>query len=73
MNFENGELDISSVDFMIDRYIPDPQLLSYWKDSCKNDDWSAGCNYYWTRYDMITANIDPYNIYGPCYAEVAED
>lgn len=42
----------------------------YWKDSCAHDEDSAGCNYFWARYDMITQNIDPYNIYGPCFAEI---
>lgn len=70
MSFENGELDKSSVDFMVDRYITDPELEVYWKTSCVHDPESAGCNYFWARYDMLTQNIDPYNIYGPCYAEL---
>lgn len=42
----------------------------YWKDSCSKDEESAGCSYFWARYDTLTSNIDPYNIYGACYAEV---
>jgi hypothetical protein len=53
---------------MVDRYITDPEMDVYWKDSCSKDEDSAGCNYFWARYDTLTSNIDPYNIYGACYA-----
>ena len=37
MSFENDELSKSQVEFMMDRYIIDPQLEVYWKDSCTHD------------------------------------
>ena len=69
MSFENDELSKSEVDFMIDRYFIDPELKHYWTDSCRNDEESAGCSYFWSRYDDLVGNIDPYNVYGPCFGD----
>ena len=45
----------------------DPQLMPYWEKSCKNDIESAGCQYFYERYQDLVYRVDEYNIYGKCY------
>lgn len=52
---------------MISHNFVDPQLLPYWERSCKVDQESAGCQFFYQRFDDLTYNIDPLNVYGNCY------
>lgn len=52
---------------MIDHNLIDPQLVAYWERSCKIDRESAGCQFFYQRYDDSIFNVDPLNIYGQCY------
>lgn len=70
MSFENGELEKSEIDYMVERDFIDPELLHYWTDSCRNDEESAGCQYFYTRFLDLTGDINPYNVYGYCYPDV---
>ena len=45
----------------------DPQLQIYWERSCKVDAESAGCRYFYERYEDLTYRIDEFNVYGDCY------
>ena len=53
---------------MIFHNLIDPKLLQVWERSCNNDPDSAGCSFFYTRYDDLVGDLDPYNIYGPCYS-----
>jgi len=52
---------------MLSHNLIDPQLKSYWEKSCKVDAESAGCQYFYERFEDQTYRIDEYNIYGECY------
>lgn len=69
MSFENGELEKSQINYMVERDFIDPELQHYWTDSCANDEESAGCQYFYSRFDDLTGDINPYNVYGDCYPD----
>ena len=49
---------------MMTHNLIDPQLKQYWEKSCKVDKESAGCQYFYERFEDMTYRIDEYNIYG---------
>jgi len=56
---------------MVERDFIDPELLQYWRVSCQTDEDSAGCQYFYYRFGDITDDINPYNVYGACFPDVA--
>jgi hypothetical protein len=52
---------------MIAHNFIDPRLVPYWERSCKVDPDSAGCSYFYERYEDLVYRIDEYNVYGECY------
>jgi serine carboxypeptidase-like clade 2 len=50
ISFENGQLDKSGIEFMIDHDFIDPELVSYYNRACLTDPKSAGCQYFNARY-----------------------
>lgn len=67
MSFLNGELEKSSVEFMIDHEFIDVDLVPYYRGSCFIDAESAGCRYFKARYDQNVDEINPYNVYSYCF------
>lgn len=67
MSFLNGELEKSSIEFMIDHEFIDVDLVPYYRGSCFIDADSAGCRYFKTRYDQNVDEINPYNVYSYCF------
>lgn len=61
MDFTDGELEISSVQYMLDRDFIDPELVPYFKVSCLTDSDSAGCNYFIKEYEEDTSELNPYS------------
>ena len=49
MSFQDGFLEKSEADYMIDHSFVDPEIIHYWKSSCKTDPQSAGCNFFHKR------------------------
>lgn len=62
MDFTNGELENSQIEYMVDRDFIDPELVNYWKTSCQTDPDSAGCNYFIVEYEEDTSELNPYSI-----------
>ena len=62
-----AQIHQNQVEFMISHNLVDPKLHPIWERSCKEDEHSAGCSFFKTRYDDIVGDLDRYNIYGPCY------
>lgn len=58
---------------MIERDFIDPELEHYWRQSCQNDEESAGCQYFYSRFSDLTGDINPYNVYGDCYIDVTTE
>lgn len=52
------DLQQNRVEWMISHNLIDPQLLSYWEKSCKVDVDSAGCQYFYQRYEDLIYRID---------------
>jgi hypothetical protein len=67
MTFQNGELEKSSVEFMIDHDFIDVDLVPYYRGSCFMDPEAAGCRYFKYRYNENVDEINPYNIYSYCF------
>lgn len=67
MDFRDGSLYDSQVDYMIKHDFVDPDLVHYWTTSCKLDPNSAGCNYFIKRYEDNIFELNPYNVYDYCY------
>jgi hypothetical protein len=57
---------------MISHNFIDPRLIPYWERSCKVDPDSAGCSYFYRRYEDLLYRIDEYNIYGECYGRLPQ-
>lgn len=66
MNFKEGSLEDSEIDFMINHHFIDPKLIPNWEGACHTDPKSAGCKFFYARYEDIVKKIDPYNLYGGC-------
>lgn len=67
MDFTDYSLEKSTIDFFVKREFVDPDLIHYWKTSCKNDESSAGCQYFLKRFEDNTEEINPYSVYAYCY------
>lgn len=55
ISFLNGELERSSIEFMIDHEFIDIDLVPYYRGSCFIDPESAGCRYFNSRFNQ---NVD---------------
>ena len=62
-----ADLQANRVEWMVSHNLIDPQLMPYWTRSCKVDPESAGCQYFYERFEDLTYRIDEFNIYGDCY------
>jgi hypothetical protein len=51
---------------MMTHHFIDPKLFPTWKNACHSDPQSAGCQFFYVRYEELLKRIDFYNIYGPC-------
>ena len=51
MTFENYDLPVAEIDYMIAHNFVDPMILNYYVKSCRYDPESAGCGYFLKRYD----------------------
>lgn len=51
---------------MMSHQFVDPKIFPNWKTGCHNDPESAGCQFFYFRYEQLLKRIDFYNIYGPC-------
>jgi hypothetical protein len=51
-------LQANRVEWMQSHNLVDPQLLPYWTRSCKADLESAGCQYFYARFEDLTYRID---------------
>jgi DNA replication protein DnaC len=51
---------------MMTHHFIDPKIYPNWKTSCHSDSQSAGCQFFYARYEELMKRIDFYNIYGPC-------
>lgn len=67
MDFRNGQLEQSSIEYMIDHDFIDVDLVPYYRASCNVDPESAGCRYFKYRYAENVDEINPYNVYSYCY------
>lgn len=67
MDFRNGELEKSSIEYMIDHEFIDLDLVPYYRASCFIDPESAGCRYFNYRYMENVDEINPYNVYSYCF------
>jgi hypothetical protein len=67
MDFTDGSLEDSQVDYMIKHDFVDPDLVPYWKTNCKIDPTSAGCNFFLKRFADNIVELNPYNVYDYCY------
>lgn len=67
MDFSDGTLEQNQIDFMISHNFIDPTLEKYWTTSCQTDPQSAGCAFFFKRYDDLLAQVNLQNIYGKCF------
>lgn len=67
ITFENGDVQNSQTDFMVNHEFVDPDLILYWTKSCQLDEFSAGCRYFRKRYDDNVWELNPYSVYDFCY------
>lgn len=66
VNFRAGSLEDSEIEFMNTHHFIDPKIYPNWKGACHTDPQSAGCQFFYSRYEQLLKRIDFYNIYGPC-------
>lgn len=67
MDFTDGSLEKSQIDYMIKHDFVDPDLIHYWTSSCQLDPYSAGCNFFNKRFQENTFELNPYNVYDYCF------
>lgn len=63
MSFEDGELQNSEAEYMMDHSFIDPEIIHYYTHSCRTDPHSAGCNYFHKRFSENVEEINPYSIF----------
>jgi hypothetical protein len=51
---------------MNNHHFIDPRIYSNWQTSCHKDPKSAGCQFFYLRYEELMRNIDFKNIYSGC-------
>lgn len=61
IDFRNDELEKSTVEYMINRDFIDPEVMQYWHNSCQVDEESAGCQYFFSKFEENTDDINPYS------------
>lgn len=66
ISFKRGSLEDSEIEFMMTHHFIDPKIYPNWKGACHTDPQSAGCQFFYARYEELLKRIDFYNIYGPC-------
>lgn len=59
-------MEDSEIEFMMARHFIDPKIYPNWKTACHSDPQSAGCQFFYARYEELMKKVDFYNIYGPC-------
>jgi serine carboxypeptidase-like clade 2 len=57
----------NQVKYLLDRSFVDPEIKSYWDNSCQFDPDSAGCRFFTIRFQENFEEINPYNVYSYCY------
>lgn len=67
MDFSDEVLERSQINYMFTRNLIDPMLDRYWDGSCQTDPISAGCKFFFTRYDELLNKVNLQNLYGTCY------
>lgn len=63
MSFAGAETEVSETDFVINHEFVDPELIQYWRKSCRLDPVSAGCRYFRQRFIDNAQELNPYSIY----------
>lgn len=58
---------------MFTRNMIDPMLDKNWENSCQIDPASAGCQFFFKRYDELLYEINFRSIYGKCYKKLKND
>ena len=66
MDYSDDRLEKSQLNYMFTRNFIDPMLDRYWDGSCQTDPSSAGCKFFFTRYDELLKKVNFHNIYGNC-------
>ena len=61
------DLEQHRVEYLISRNLVDPRLVPYWDRSCKSDASSAGCSFFYQRFEDLTYRINPRNVYEICH------
>lgn len=61
MDFTNGALGYNGIDFMVAHDFIDPEIMHYYENSCKNDEFSAGCRYFNSKYLKDIDELNPYS------------
>ena len=51
IDFRGNSLFKSTVDYFIKHDFVDPETLSYWNGACSHDEESAGCQFFYTRFE----------------------
>lgn len=57
----------NQINYLLDRSFVDPEIKSYWDNSCQFDPDSAGCRFFAIRFQENFEEINPYNVYSYCY------
>ena len=61
IDFRNNALFKSTIEDVIGHDFVDPDTLSYWNAACSHDEESAGCQFFYTRLEETTDDINPYS------------
>ncbi len=67
MDFTDGSLYYSEIEYLINHDFVDPDILNYWKQSCQTDPESAGCAFFTKKFEENIFELNPYNVYDYCY------
>lgn len=66
MNFQDHELDISSILYMNSHNFLDPTLMSMFEESCVHDYFAPRCSLFRSHYYKVADRLNPYNVYETC-------
>lgn len=74
IDFRGNSLFKSTVDYFINHDFVDPETLAYWNAACTHDEESAGCQFFYSRFEETLDDVNPYSkfalildIYSYCY------
>jgi hypothetical protein len=67
MSFQDNELEHSEIDYVVNHEFVDPELIQYWRKSCRLDPVSAGCGFFKQRFVDNAMELNPQSIYDYCY------